>query len=257
MYETQAKRWVLACSAGAVCYYGRRNLHHISSYFLLKRGDILFSVINQISLHIFYYLTEGSNIVNRRLFRKLELWGGLVVFAIAAFLHFFYDLTGGSVLGTLLGSVNESVWEHMKIFSIAYIIYAVLEYLWARPPFRAFVVAKTIGMYFLAIGIAVFYYTYTFFTGEPVLAVDLISGLVFSFIAHLVSLRIVSGTHNTARYYQTAVILFLLAFAMILCFSYFPPKSELFRDVVTGTYGAIPSVPDEGAVFLDGHHHSS
>jgi len=56
--------------------------------------------------------------MNDKLYKRLEIFGGAVVFAIASLLHFIYNLTGESILGALFGAVNESVWEHLKVFAI-------------------------------------------------------------------------------------------------------------------------------------------
>lgn len=188
--------------------------------------------------------------MNKTLFKRLEIAGGAVVYAIASFLHFFYDFTGGSIIGALLGSVNESVWEHLKIFATAYLIWAVVELLWAKPALRPFVTAKTVGLYSLCIFIALFFYTYTFFTGKPLLAVDLISALIFSFGAHLISYKLTLYDGNTGQFFYTSVMLIFLAVIMILCFTYYPPVCPLFQDYSTGLYGIIPTAKDAGAVFL-------
>lgn len=189
--------------------------------------------------------------MNQKLYKRLEIAGGPVVFAIASFLHFLYDLTGKSVVGALFGSVNESVWEHLKIFAIAYIVYAVFVLLWANPPIKKYVWAKALGLYGLCISIALFFYIYTFFTGKPILFLDLASGLAFSVLFHYLSYRITLKESNTGQYFYTGVMLILLAIIMILCFTYYPPKSVLFKDPITGLYGIIPHTPYEGDAVLD------
>ncbi len=174
-----------------------------------------------------------------------------MVFAIASFLHFLYDLTGRSVLGALLGSVNESVWEHLKIFAIAYLVWAAVELLWAKPTFKAFVWAKAVGVYSLCILISGFFYLYTGLLGRSVLAVDLASGLIFSFLAHLISCKLATAEGNHGQFFYTGIMLLFLMFVMILCFTYYPPEADLFKDPVTGTFGVPSENLDEGAVALD------
>ena len=188
--------------------------------------------------------------MNQTLFKRLETAGGAVVYAIAAFLHFFYDFTGGSIVGALFGAVNESVWEHLKIFAIAYIIWAVTELLWAKPNLKKFVSAKAVGLYSLCTTITLFFYLYTAVAGRAILAVDLISSLVFSFGAHYVSYKLTLSDRNRGQFFYTSVMLIFLALIMILCFSYYPPACPLFKDYTTGLYGVIPQAADAGAAFL-------
>ncbi len=189
--------------------------------------------------------------MNQKLYKKLEIAGGPVVFATASFLHFLYELSGKSVIGALFGSVNESVWEHLKIFSIAYILWGIIELLWVNPPLKKFVWAKALGLYGMCISIAVFFYVYNFFTGRGILFIDLASGIVFAVLAHYASYKITLKDSNTGQYFYTGIMLIFLALIMILCFTYYPPESELFRDPVTGLYGIIPDSFDEGAAVLN------
>ncbi len=174
-----------------------------------------------------------------------------MVFAIASFLHFLYDLSGRSVLGALLGSVNESVWEHMKIFSIAYLVWAVAELLWTKPSFKAFVWAKAVGAYSLCVLIAGFFYLYTGLLGRLNLVVDLVLGLVSAFLAHFISYKLTTSGHNHGQFFYTGIMLLFLMFVMILCFTYYPPEADLFKDPVTGMLGIPSENLDEGAVALD------
>ncbi|MBR3972192.1 MAG: hypothetical protein IKJ83_04865 [Ruminococcus sp.] len=178
--------------------------------------------------------------MNQKLFKRLEIFGGAVVFAMASLLHFIYDLSGRSVLGALFGAVNESVWEHLKIFALAYMAWAIIELLWARPFLGAFVWAKALGLYALCLGIAGFFYLYTPLVGKPIFVVDLISALFFSFSAHYISYRVTLMKENHGQNFFVGVMMLLLALVMIICFTYYPPKTPLFKDPVTGLYG-IPS----------------
>lgn len=197
--------------------------------------------------------------MNSKTFIRLETIGGAVVFAIASFLHFFYKLSGKTVLGALLGSVNESVWEHLKILSIAYLIWTAVELLWARPPLKAFVWAKAVGVYSMCIFIAGFYYLYTSLFGKHILAVGLTSSLAFSILAHLISCKLTTSQGNHGQFFYTGIMLLFLMFVMILCFTYYPPETNLFKDPVTGTYGVPSESFDHGAVVLDtinANHHN-
>ncbi|MBR1535303.1 MAG: hypothetical protein IJ639_13130, partial [Ruminococcus sp.] len=78
-----------------------------------------------------------------------EAVGCVVIYAAAVYLHFAYPLSGGSALSILFGAVNESVWEHAKIFSAAYIGWSILQLCWVKVRFSQYLVAKCIGLYLL------------------------------------------------------------------------------------------------------------
>lgn len=189
-----------------------------------------------------------------KLFKRLEIAGGSVTFTVASFLHFLYDLTEGSIAGALFGAVNESVWEHLKIFAISYIVWSITELLWAKPPIKKFVWAKALGLYTMCISIALFFYTYTLFSCKPILILDLTSGIAFSVLGHFISYKLTLSDSNKGQYFYTGIMLIILALIMILCFSFYPPQSALFKDPITGLYGIPPKVVDKGAEFLNTIH---
>jgi len=177
---------------------------------------------------------------DKTLTKRLELIGGAAVFAIASLLHFLYDLTERSILGSLFGSVNESVWEHMKIFAIAYLFWAIIELLWTKPPLTQFVWGKALGLYFLCIGIAAVFFIYTPIVGRPILLVDLISSFLLSVLAHHISYKVTFMKENNGQCFYVGIMMIFLALVMIVCFTYYPPKTPLFQDYTTGLYGIIP-----------------
>ena len=190
--------------------------------------------------------------MNKKAFKVFETVGVFVIYLIAAGLHFVYDFSGQSALSILFGAVNESVWEHIKIFCAGYVIYAFLELLCIKNlPFKKFVVAKTAGLYFMSIFIIAYYYTYTFFTKKPILAVDLILSFAAVVLAQYISYNLTVKDINTENLFDISVMLIMLFFIMFFSFTVFPPKLGLFRDPNTNSYGVIDTYADAGAYYLD------
>ena len=188
--------------------------------------------------------------MNEKLFKTLEMWGIPAVFLLATFFHEIYIWSGRSVLGSLIGAVNESVWEHLKIFAEAYLIWAAVELLWATPPMKKIVVAKTLGVCMLIGAITLFFYTYTFFTKKPYFVVDITSSLLFVALAQAFSMMLTMSQLRLGEYFPAALMMLGLIFVMILCFSYYPPKFFLFRDNVTGGFGVKAGEVDGGFYML-------
>lgn len=188
--------------------------------------------------------------MSKKLLQRLEIAGPFIVFIIASFLHFIYDLKP-NVLTSLFGSVNESIWEHIKIFSIAYLFYGFMEILWARPEFKRFVVAKTLGVIVQGVLIPIAYYAYSVFTKKPLLVVDLFIGFLSAAAGFLVSYRLYKSGRGIEKYFFTSIMVLFLILMSLLCFTYFPPQAELFRDVITGEFGVVPENIDMGAFALN------
>ncbi len=188
--------------------------------------------------------------MNNRKFKILEITGIPVIFLLATLLHFVYDFTDGSTLSILFGAVNESVWEHVKIFAVGYVFWSLVELLWVKPPFKKFVTAKTIALYFLSLAIIVFFYGYNLFIKEPILWLDISSSFVFVVLSQYISYRLITNENDIKDYFTVALMMLMLFFLMFFSFTAFPPKIDLFRDPITGMYGIIEDYIDKGAVFL-------
>ena len=168
---------------------------------------------------------------------KLEIYGYFFVSALAIVLHFLYDWSGKAFYVSFFSAVNESIWEHVKIFSLPFLFWAFVELCCVRIPFRKFVASKVISLYFIVISIPVFYYAYSGIFGMSVTSVDIASGFVFTLIAFIFSYRMITKLPCIERYYKISIILLTVFCFMIVYFTYLPPKIELFRDPITGEYG--------------------
>ena len=174
-----------------------------------------------------------------------EAAGAAVIYCAAVFLHFVYPLSSGAALSLLFGAVNESVWEHTKIFSAAYIGWSVLQLCWLKVRFRPYVAAKCLGLYTLMGLIIGVYYTYTGFTGHSIVSVDILSSLLSVMLVQWLTYRLETRCDRLGEYFAPALMLLMLYYLMFFSFTVFPPKAELFRDPVSGGYGVIERIAEK------------
>lgn len=180
---------------------------------------------------------SGGMYMPKRMLLWSEISGAVAVYAAAVFLHFAYAISGGSALWMVFGAVNESVWEHVKIYSEAYTLWALLQLCWIKVPFRRYAVAKCVGLYLLMGLMIGFFYTYTAFTGRSILLIDILSSVVFTTLSQAVSYLLTVKGEKLEEYYHPALMLLLLYYLMFFSFTVFPPKLGLFRDPLGGGYG--------------------
>lgn len=166
-----------------------------------------------------------------------EAAGCPVIYAGAVVLHFAFSWFGPGALTILFGAVNESVWEHVKIFSAAYVGYALLELLWLQVEFRRYVVAKCAGLYALMGGVIAFHYGYRAFAGRTIVWADVIGSAVIVILAQVISCRLTLSRLPLRDWFAPAVFLLMLYYLMFFSFTIYPPKAELFRDPIGGGFG--------------------
>ena len=184
--------------------------------------------------------------VNKRRVAISEAAGSIVIYCAAVFLHFVYPLSGGSALSILFGAVNESVWEHTKIFSAAYIGWSLLQLCWLKVHFRQYVAAKCIGLYTLMGLIIGVFYAYTALTGRNIVWVDILSSLLSVILVQAMTYFGETGDNRLEDFFAPALMLIMLYYLMFFSFPIYPPKAALFRDPVGGGYGITAGMVKEG-----------
>lgn len=185
--------------------------------------------------------TSEINNTNRQFSKKkyllMERIGAVFVIISSVILHFIYDWTGGETTAALFGAVNESVWEHIKIFTFPYVVWSFIELFCVRPPFRRFVAVKGLTLYFLLLSIPVFFYTYTSLIGHSILWVDILSAFLLTIMTFYISYKLMTDFPNIDRYYRLSLFLFILYYITFVFFTMSPPEIFLFRDPISGGYG--------------------
>ncbi len=158
---------------------------------------------------------------------------------LGTFLHFLFDLTGGSIASALVSAVNESIWEHMKLLFYPMVLFAFIEYSrWGRevPHFWC---VKLRGILLGLILIPVLYYSYTGILG---VSADWFNIAIFFIAAGVVYWRetqlLLQEPSKPCRQMLALGVIGLLAVAFTML-TFFPPKIPLFRDPLTGSYGFL------------------
>ena len=176
--------------------------------------------------------------MNKRLL-KYEIIGTFFTFICASLLHFVYRWTNGAVWTIIIGAVNESVWEHIKIFALPYILWGIIELAVLQVPARRLIVTKTLGLYILSSITIVFFYSYTTIIGTSIVIVDIISVFVWVMLAHTISYKLMISKAKIEQFFTPACLALAIYLSMYISFTINPPHLELFRDPLTNLYGII------------------
>mgnify|MGYP003452262988 CR=1 FL=1 len=66
----------------------------------------------------------------------LEIAGILFIVIMSVFMQNLLDLSGHTLIGVMFGSVNDSIWEIEKTLLFPYLLWAGIELLCIKIPFR-------------------------------------------------------------------------------------------------------------------------
>ena len=182
--------------------------------------------------------------MNGKTHQHLKSWsiaGVFVIFILAGLWHFLYTWLPGP-LTAVLSPVNESPWEHTKLFFMPALIYFIIGRLTVGKEYPNFTFAHTAVlplMPLLMLGI----YTLLRAAGIKSLAADLVNTLIVIPFGVTLSYKLTLAVKPmTGLKYQAASLVILLAlFIVFAVFTYSPPHIPIFLDSNTLRYG-IPRV---------------
>ncbi len=173
--------------------------------------------------------------------RRNCLWGFLFTAVAGVLLHFVYEWFGGW-FWAVLGAVNESVWEHLKLLFWPAFLFCVGEWILTRHqhpyPWKFAAQSILLGMALIVVP----FYTYSGILGFTVTPVDI--GLFFlgtagcwGYFFRKRSKALASPSEDSQENSRIYLILLLLIAALFVIFTFYPPKIALFQDPLTGMYG--------------------
>jgi len=163
-----------------------------------------------------------------------ELIGLIFTVVFSVVFHFMYKWTGA--LGWLF-PVNESVWEHLKILFMPYLIYTFIELFLLKPVDKInFFAIKSIALLVIPVTMIVLFFTYSGIIGKNFLLADIFIGVLALFAGFVISYRLIMIEYKVKKKYLW-ISLAAVFFVLMIVFTYFPPHINLFFDPVTGTYG--------------------
>jgi hypothetical protein len=177
------------------------------------------------------------NTLDQKKFVRWEIIGIIVTCILAPVFHFTFDWSGGNRIVGIFSAVNESVWEHSKILTFPFIIYAVIEFFVLKPNARRFWAAKAVAFAFLPLVMIAFFYMYTGMFGAENVIIDIICTFIWLILASVIFQKLYNSGYNLEKYFGWFMVLLFGVLAIELLFTCFPPSIPLFRDSETGLYG--------------------
>ncbi len=164
-----------------------------------------------------------------------QLSGFLFTSIFGAILHFLYAWSGYRVWVAPFSAVNESTWEHMKIFFFPSFIFALFQSFFFKKD--AFWCIKLKGILMGLITIPTILYTYTGILGYSLGVINISIFFIACFLQYYTEyLSFKREKREKGGEIISNVVLFIIAILFIV-FTFFPPRIALFQDPLSGNYG--------------------
>lgn len=173
--------------------------------------------------------------------KKLMIWsviGTFVVFLLAGGWHFLYSDILKSGVTAAIAPVNESPWEHAKMFFVPALIWYIILYFIAGRKFPNFVFSHAVSLLVMPVLMFGLFYTYQLFVPDN-LIVDIIISFVVIALGQLIAYKLTVSKRSLSGPVYTVVSLAIVLglFVLYTVFTYNPPHFEIFADPESGRYG--------------------
>ena len=169
--------------------------------------------------------------------RRLIIWevGSFVWVTLAgSAFHFAFELSEFWTPLALVSSVNESTWEHLKMYFWPGLIYALLQYTYTRDIANNYWLAKLGSLIMTPIGIVISFYGYLAITlplyGKGFFELDLMTMVVGLTLGSITAYKIMISPKLDKPSKNTVIAGYLTLVAMFSTFTYYPPKIFLFEN---------------------------
>lgn len=181
---------------------------------------------------------------------KLALWEvGAVVWVCVAgsMLHFAFELSNYWTPMALVAAVNESAWEHTKMYFWPGLVFALAQYTYTRHLHKNYWQGKAAALAATPLAIFTLYYSYLGFvnlTGGKANLPAMLSIMVIGISAgQYISYKILTAESLGAKTERYATATFVTLVAMFSLLTFFPPRIFLFENffcyTYTGEYGIL------------------
>lgn len=172
---------------------------------------------------------------------RWSILGGVVIFNVGSLLHFTHELSGYQDWVGWFSAVNESAWEHLKMFFFPAVVFAGIQHAFIRERVNNYWYGVGLGLLITPLGVLLSFYFYLGILlpiqGRGTLALDIGTAVVGVVWAQVATYRAWTRPERVraGRRLVVTVPSWLLAVAMaVLTFA--PPRFFLFEDFYGYTY---------------------
>ena len=168
--------------------------------------------------------------------RRASFAGAAFGVVVGTSLHFTYQWSGRVTAVALFSAVNESPWEHLKLYVFPIVLYVAVEWFVVENK-AALLFAKLVQIVAGMLFIEAFFYTYTGAFGFESVWIDIGSFVIVMMGGYAMSYRLVaSGVTGRFPAWLSAATIALVVLLFVTT-TFAPPHIPLFRDSTTGSYG--------------------
>lgn len=203
-------------------------------------------------------LAPNGEPVDKRAALIWEIAGFFVINLLAGVLHFAFELSNFYEPVAVFGSVNESTFEHLKLYFWPGLAFALIQHAYVKGRVNNYWWGKGLALLVTPVVVVVAFYFYVGIVvpieGKGTLLGTLITGFVGVIAGNVVAYRALTSAERPKAYrYAGWTIMGILSFLMATA-AWLTPEFFLYEDFFgyeyTGQYGILQDYTDY-LVFTD------
>ncbi len=165
-----------------------------------------------------------------------EFWGFIFISIVGTILHFAYDWSNHDKYISLLSSVNESIWEHMKLVVFPSLIWLLIEvpFIGNNPNFLT---AKCISLIVMVLVIPTLFYLFKYIFKKNILIVDILIFYVAVGLGQYLSYLFLGINDLPYIFNYFSVLIMIGIYGYFLIATIIPGKGEIYVDPNTKKKG--------------------
>ncbi len=168
--------------------------------------------------------------------KKWLLFGILFIIILGSLAHFMYEWSGKNPIMGLLTAVNESTWEHIKLAIFPSLILLLIQYPFLKNN-KNFFVGTFLSMLTMILLIPIIFYGYQAIIGKDIFILDILDFIISVIIGQFIFYKVMKLKVLPMVWRISSIIGIIIITFGYLTFSYFPPRTFIFEDPITKTYG--------------------
>ena len=168
--------------------------------------------------------------------KKLQIFASIFCLILGTILHFTYEWFNYNVIVGLFSTINESVWEHLKLLFYPMFFISIIGYFKIGRKLCNYWYAQMYGIVFALIFVVVFFYTYTGIIGRSFFLLDIASFIIGILLGEYIVYKMLKQK-EMCKLEALSIITSIIILLCFLIFTIYPPILPLFEDPIYGTFG--------------------
>lgn len=191
--------------------------------------------------------TQSDTGVDRRAVLRWEVGAFLVTMIGGSALHFAFELSGFAEPVALVASVNESTFEHLKLFFWPALIFTLVEHAYMKDRCNNYWWGKGLALLVTPLGVIASFYFYIGIavplTGRGYLPFDIATGAIGVVLGNVVAYRVLTSPPKGRAYKRAGVAIMAVLALLMATSAWLTPRFFLYENFFgyeySGAYGIL------------------